>query len=565
MKRFLSVLLIVTLCFSMLSACERSSELYLEDFISDYSTDYTGLSEESEPSLSETSSSEAENLDVLTFQYNDGYLEEYYTKLEAYKDVALGGTSADSLEEIDIELDELFSFLSDQQTIAMVLYYCDLSDEEASELHLDMTEVVTEAQEKTFEVLQEIYKSDSKLKDEIFSDFTQEEIQELLDYNTDVKEIQQRYSEIIVEFQALDDDQLEYETGPLYAELVSNYNRLAQIYGYDNFYEYSYDRVYSRDYTNTEIQKMRTFAKNYLVPAYTKAAVNFNANYELLSDLEKSQLSQFIFSDYDDVDYLDQYLNALPEDVRNDMQTLFDGNVVFPQSEGAFDGAFTTTIADKPFCYFSRDNKDTGTVIHEMGHYYGSLYCDLDEIPLDLAEVQSQGHEWLMIADMEDELETDVYDCYLDYRLVNDMATILISLMVDEFEERVYNAEGVENYTAAEFEQIMSEVCEGYGGIGFVEENITDIQNYWRLVTLEHPVYYVSYAVSMIPSLDMYFVASEDWNAALDIYLGLTRDVEEESAFLPALKDAGLASPFEVEVYQAIADRYGIHVEGLEN
>ena len=269
----------------------------------------------------------------------------------------------------------------------------------------------------------------------------------------------------------------------------------------------------------------------------------------------------FISEDYDDLDYLDAYFDHLPDDVREDMHTLFDGNSVFPKSKDAMPGAFTTVINNNPYCFFSRDNRDTCTIVHEMGHYYGALYGDLNAMPLDLAEVQSQANEWLMIACMDDEFKEDTYGCYLDYRFTSDMSVILICMIIDEFEERVYASEGVENFTTEDFDRIMEEVCEDYGGIEFVNEYLTDVNYYWRMVALEHPVYYISYAVSLIPSMDMFFVADEDWDDGLDIYLGLTRDIEDEPVFLDALEEAGLASPFDKDVYQAIAERYGVHVE----
>lgn len=535
MKRLLAFFLLLSLLAGLFCGCERRD---------DYNFDAAAPTQD-------------DHGEILDFSYTEQDLERYYEKLEAYKELAINGDDVVLLEALDPEIEELSMFLMDQQAIASVLYYCDMSDEEASQRHLDMTDMITEVQEKTNEVLRAIYESDSKLKDYVFQDWTEEDLHDLMAYNKEVKEIEQRNAQIVVEFQALSDEEME-DIGPLYAEFVSNYNRMAQIYGYDNYYDYAYKRINMRDYSSQEVNQMRAYAQKYLVPALEAAVASFQERYSNLSTRECGSLEDFLYEDYDGVKYLDQYLTKLPEDVAEEMESVFDGNVVFPQSSKAMSGAFTTMIGYNPFCYFSRDYKNTSTVVHEMGHYYGGLYGDLYTIPLDLAEVQSQGNEWLMISAMEEQLKSKVYSCYLDYRMLDDMGTILISMIVDEFEQRVYKAEGVEHFTTADFEQIMDDVCQSYGGNDYLSYYLTDVQTYWRMVVLEHPVYYISYAVSLIPCIDLYFTACDDWDQALEIYLGLTRDLEEDTTFLDALQAAGLASPFDENVYMAIGGLYNV-------
>ncbi len=539
MKKLLVFLLVLSMALGLFCGCERSMEY---DF---------GMG-----SLIRYDSEE-----VLSFYYEQAHLDQYYELLGRYKDLAINGDDVAALEKLDPQIEEFSVFLMDQQTIASVLYYCDMGDEEASQRYLDMTDVITEVQEKTNEVLRAIYESDSKLKDHVFRDWTDEDIHDLMAYNAQVKEIEQRNAELVVQFQAMTEKAIQQDIGPLYAEFVSNYNRLARIYGYDNYYEFAYKRVNMRDYSPEDVARMRSYAQKYLVPALVPAAESFNARYEGLSSGENDRLVEFLYEDYDDVNYLDGYLDALPKEVSEQMATMFDGNVVFPKSLDAMEGAFTTSINYNPFCYFSRDYKNTSTIVHEMGHYYGGLYGDLSYIPLDLAEVQSQGNEWLMISCMQEQLKANAYTCYLDYRMLDDMGTILVSLIVDEFEERVYTAQGVENFTTADFDRIMEEVCQSYGGYDFLRENLTDVQAYWRMVAVEQPVYYVSYAVSLIPSMDLYFTACDDWDQALDIYLGMTRDLEADTTFLEALESAGLASPFDERVYMVIAGLYGVTAE----
>ena len=306
------------------------------------------------------------------------------------------------------------------------------------------------------------------------------------------------------------------------------------------------------------MEQLRTYTKTYLKLIFDSAVERFNERYEELSDSQQEEFAEFLFSDYDDIDLLEDYLDALPGDMGDEMESMLDGYVVFPKGSRAREGAFTTLIGGHPFCYFSKDYRTTDTLVHEMGHYYGGLHGDLMEMPLDLAEVQSQGNEWLMIVYAGEELDDEVYQCYLDYRIVNDVVTILLSVLIDEFEQRVYTAEGVEDFTTEDFERIMAEVCEDYGGIDVITEEIADVQDYWRRVVLENPVYYISYAMSMVPSLDLYFCAAEDWDEAVEIYQKVTWDIEPDATFLGILDEAGLASPFEDDLFMKLLERYDL-------
>jgi len=270
-----------------------------------------------------------------------------------------------------------------------------------------MTEILTDMIDADIEAYRRIYKSDSKVKDQIFEDWTQLDIDYMLGYTDEVKELTKREEELLVEYREMTDAQIA-DVGPLYAELVDIHNRMAEIFGYDNYYEYSYELIRERDYYVDEVEQLRTYTKTYLKQIFDSAVERFNDRYEELSDSQQEEFAEFLFSDYDDIDLLEDYLDALPGDMGDEMESMLDGYVVFPKGSKAREGAFTTLIGGHPFCYFSKDYRTTDTLVHEMGHYYGGLHGDLMEMPLDLAEVQSQGNEWLMIVYAGEELDDEV-------------------------------------------------------------------------------------------------------------------------------------------------------------
>ena len=152
---------------------------------------------------------------------------------------------------------------------------------------------------------------------------------------------------------------------------------------------------------------------------------------------------------------------------------------------------------------------------------------------------------------MEDQ---DVFSVIRDYSVYNGLVTVVVATIIDEFEQEVYALESVEGYTSENFDAIMEKVCEKYGGIDFINENVTNMYEYWRLVVIESPVYYVSYATSQMAALNIYAVAKNDYEGAKDIYREIIEVSEEEmdESFLAMLDRVGLSNPFDEEAFNVI-------------
>ena len=102
----------------------------------------------------------------------------------------------------------------------------------------------------------------------------------------------------------------------------------------------------------------------------------------------------------------------------------------------------------------------------------------------------------------------------------------------------------------------MEQVCQRYGGISYVTYNLTDVQHYWRLVVIEQPVYYVSYAVSGLAAISLYSEADKNYYGGVEVYRSLVEQLEENMGFLTCLEQAGLRDPFDEQVYIDLNKRY---------
>lgn len=486
---------------------------------------------------------------VYTLTQED--VDEFYRLLSECETLAVAGEDMDAIEAISDQLDEQYELLETQNSIAMILYYYDMKNERFTDLHLDCVEICTQANDAYMQAVQRIYLSDTPAKEMLFEGWTEKDIEMLLKYNEQVSLLQQRNSEIAVDYRAATTDEVRI---PLYIEFVTNNNAIAQIYGYDNYYTYSYEVVYDRDYGNDKVLQMRQYAKDHLTLAFGSAATKFNREYQGLDQNEQQSLLSFLYYDYkkDTQNYIGQYLDAMPGELKTHVEYMLSNDSLFAKRRGSMSGAFTTMIGDRSYCFFGPDYTNCNTIIHEGGHYYASRYADLNSIPLDLAEVHSQGNEWLFIAHIEGLMKKDPYNAMVSYQMYNSLAMILICLMVDEFEQIVYSSD-ISAYTASDFDAIMDSVCAGYFDPAYAASNLTDVNAYWRQVVVEQPVYYISYAVSVIAAMDLYVEATEDFDAAAEIYRKLCEEPLLEEGFLANISAAGLSGPFDEKIYLDLA------------
>ena len=551
MKKWIAMLLALCLSISLLAGCQPQVPQPTTQETTQAPTEATETTEPAEDLPS------AEELLVYTLTQEE--LDKYYADLESCKTMALEGTDREGLEELSDSLDAQYEYIQKQQTIAFVRYSCDQTDEEATQLHLDATDKLTQAYDAMMLMLREVNASESPIKDVLFADWTEEELEMLGAYTSEIAQLEKENEELVVEYQALSQGELAEGIIPLYQKLIANNNRIAQIYGYDNYYTYGYDVVYARDYSTDTVQKARDYAIEYLVPTVPAILQEFALGFQRLTQAEQQVVIAFMEESYQDTDkdYVNLYIDSLPEDLQATMSHLWQyDRAIFADSTGAKEGAFTVNIGEDAICYFGPGYDGTLTLVHEMGHYASTLNLDLNACPMDLAELHSQGNEWLFMNQVREELNPNVYAVIRDYKMYMDMCTILVSFMVDDFEERIYTTD-VSGYTREDFDAVAEEVCQAYGGVDFVNNFLTDFQSYWRLVVMESPVYYVSYAMSDVAALNLYTIASQDTQQAYEIYGHLLKDLDMELGFQENLKQVGLSGPFDSTVYEAIASMYG--------
>ncbi len=574
MKRLLAVLLILAMMLSAFAGCGTGDKTTAPDTtsgdttIGDTTIGDTTIGDTTDPDTTEPDTTVPETtepeetapgVDELKYIMDQEMVDGFYDLLEACEQIFTDGTDLERIDEVSEQLDEYYYEMSDQSSIAYLFYCTNVKDETLSKNYLDSTDIMTEAYDAYMEMVRRVYLSETPAKDHIFADWTEQDIQELINYTGEVADLEARNAEITVEYRALSEEEFDEGMAELYNELVKNNNRIAQIYGYDNYYEYAYEQIYDRDYEHDSIVTMRGYVADYLILGASNALYEFNNQMSGLSASQQMELIGIMYNSYKTLkkDYVAKYLKSIPESSAKAMSFMFDQNrAIFTKAGNAEQGAFTTDIAGRPYCYFGPGYDGVTTVIHELGHFYAAEFTDLNSQPLDLAETHSQSNEWLFIKFLDDEMNKDVYKVLVEYKLYEAIAMIAVCTMVDQFEELVYTHPKAGNLTLEELNGLMSQVMEEYGGENFISNNISDMQYYWKMVVIEQPVYYISYAVSSIAALNIYTMSLEDEDAAWDAYIKLVEQMDTDQGFLWNIEQAGLAGPFDEDVYQDLVERY---------
>lgn len=482
---------------------------------------------------------------TLEYTLTQFQIDEFYRLLRECEDLIDDEAPEDTVRAAVAAMEDSFDVLSAQRNTVMVLHYNHTMDEETEERYLDSVDIVSDAYDAYLQMCRRVYQSNSKVKAVLFEDWSETEVKCLLKYEKRVTDLEKRNAQIEVEYRTAGDDDERIE---LYIELVQNNNEIARIYGYDNYYDYAYEVVYGRDYDAASVEQLRAYARAYLAYILPTAEDNFRASQEAMGYAQYYQMVDFVQNDYNtlSVNYVADYIAAAPQNLAAAMQTMLDRDSMFGNSYDSDEGAFTINLGNRPFCYFGPGYAKSNTVIHEGGHYYAALYTPIADVPLDLAEVHSQANEWLFIRFLEGKMDEKVLQTVIDYNIYDNVGMMIVCLIVDEFEQRVYAAD-VSGFTAEDFDAIMDDVVYGYG-----VSLPTDMNNYWRHVVVEQPVYYISYAVSGMAAMSLYTMAQDDYDGAMAVYQTLCERFDMDAKFLGNLQAVGLYTPFDEGFYQEL-------------
>ena len=333
------------------------------------------------------------------------------------------------------------------------------------------------------------------------------------------REITERVSELTLQYNGLIMEYLSYDEeiekiGALYRELVDLHNEEAQIVGYKDYADYAYEASYGRDFTPDDAaalcEAVKPYARQYFGSLYYNEATY--ADFSADTDLTEREL----------VGLVTQYMPRVSDDAAKAAAYMEKHGLYFMDSaERVSDLGFTTTLDqyNAPFIYLALygDQNDIQSMFHEFGHYYDAYVNPVPDLllsvgSLDIFEIHSTGMEALSTGWYEDIYGEDADLARIRF-LDSALYTVFSGCLFDEFQRVVYADPSL---TPEQISQTFVTIARSYGLRSFGKE----FSHYWMQVNhnFESPFYYISYAVSMLASLQIYEMAENDWAAAADFY-----------------------------------------------
>lgn len=355
------------------------------------------------------------------------------------------------------------------------------------------------------------------------------------------REITERVSELTLQYNALIMEYLSYDEetekiGALYRELVDLHNEEAQIVGYKDYADYAYEASYGRDFTPDDAaalcEAVKPYARQYFGSLYYNEATY--ADFSADTDLTEREL----------VGLVTQYMPRVSDDAAKAAAYMEKHGLYFMDSaERVSDLGFTTTLDqyNAPFIYLALygDQNDIQSMFHEFGHYYDAYVNSVPDLllsvgSLDIFEIHSTGMEALSTGWYEDIYGEDADLARIRF-LDSALYTVFSGCLFDEFQRVVY---ADPTLTPEQISQTFVTIARSYGLRSFGKE----FSHYWMQVNhnFESPFYYISYAVSMLASLQIYEMAENDWAAAADFYNDLVSLGAYDYTYCELLEKVGL-------------------------
>jgi hypothetical protein len=510
-----------------------------------YLKDYVAIGEGVTP---DTAFSLSENLNADFDERVAGQIEERFEKMD---EILASNNVLRALPFVALfarQNSELY-YVSD---CAQLCYLKFCMDPEKNASYMDeytrLGALYTDYSSRLIQMYRTIY--DSVYRDAVFGNWPETEVELALklsdSYTEKVTALTKERDELVGKYYKLDQSAADFltQSAAIYKKIITVNTKIAKELGYDSYGSYAYSQVYSRDYTLSDAQKLHGYVKDYIVPlakALEKEIQGFASNNSfrkeysavLSKDLTSSESFPILESYYG-------YLYDNPEVFVTQWQDL----TVWGE-EKSYAAAYTVNFNyyGLPVCYYGNGYTDPFTVIHEQGHFAAALQMPGGYESLDLCEVHSQGNEWLYFSYLKEQsTQKDLYDKIAKVMLLEECLTIIIATACDMFEQEHYKHDNTEHA----FDALFKDCLQMLGAYDLLSRNMSiKPEYYWHYAVVANSMYYLSYAVSMIPSIEIYVIAQEQGlQSAADCYNALSGN-NASIGFEEALGEAGLSSPLD--------------------
>lgn len=501
----------------------------------------------------------------ISASIEEEYDEEYETlareRLSQLKNYLKKNDSADceAFLQCYIDFEQYIYSIMNHGTLLYVAFCKDPNNQESFEEYDRLNKLSVDLVAEINQLYDDIY--GSVFSSAFYENWSQEDIDDALRqsalYTDEFVEITNERDEYVLLYQQLNQDDRSFMTqsAEYYEQIVSQNRKLAQLAGADSYPIYADDEVYGRDYSQEDVERFYVYVEEYMMPLCDVLSQKISSSNVLTLQAEISRLLEYDCSFSLMNERLEPYTAVLGSDFENAFSS-FKEHVYTAESTTSSRVAFTAYLETQstPICYFGPDYQSISTYVHELGHFNAYYFSKQSISSIDLCETQSQSNEWLYLAYIEDQYKASTYDALTSYYLLNQLITLSLATCCDYFERQVY---ATPSCGAEDYDELFIECTKELGAYDFLYEYLgNDLKGYWHYAVVANSMYYLSYAVSLIPAMELYLIAREQsFTEATARYLSLCT-VEESASFKETVQHAQLTPPFSKEVFEKICQHF---------
>lgn len=341
---------------------------------------------------------------------------------------------------------------------------------------------------------------------------------------------------------------LNEQAGEIFLDLLEIRNEIANRLGYDSYATYQY-ASYMRDFTVEDAQQLHKYVKKYISSVFYLSLL-----LPYYVDLYDSSDEPIPFDSF-----LPKFREAIAE-VSPKLTEALDYFLTqktydMTPDDNKMESSYSTYMSayKMPFIFmqWEDDQRSAQTLTHEFGHYSNFYFNPAAgwsvTDPLDLCEIDSQGLEMLLMNDFESFYGRGAESARVD-QIKSALFSLVSGCMEDEFQQYAY---AHPDATLDELNDFYYFLCKDYGFdelYGYTGKEWVQIPH-----TFSSPLYYISYAVSVIPTLEIWSLSNTDRDEAVTAYLKImNRDAYPE--FCETVIDAGLSNPFAESTIKNLAN-----------
>lgn len=313
----------------------------------------------------------------------------------------------------------------------------------------------------------------------------------------------------------------------LFVELVALRQEIAAYAGYDDYPSFAYDFYHYRDYTPAQAQCYLEQIGQELVPLYTQAADQFVNNSSWNSCAPADTFA-----------YVQGVAEAMGGTVKNAFQLMQTAQLYdITYSEKKYNISFEVYLTDYfvPYVFINPEGiqRDKLTFAHEFGHFCNDYVVSGITSSVDVAEVFSQGMEYLSLCYAEDAGDLE------QSKMLDGLSIFVEQAAYALFEHEVYALEE-EALTAENVQALYEKIGKAFG-FDIWEWDSRDYVQVTHFYMA--PMYIVSYVVSNDVAMQMYQLEKEESGKGLELY---TKELSTmQPSLLAFVEEAQLVSPFD--------------------